>query len=352
MKNNNKNINVIYVCPAEKKPSGGVRIIYRHSEIINNLNKNYSSEVIHLGKKKISKYINSLGKFFKSDYNKYSGWNFNEIEAKKNFRYKWIKNNIKIKNNLKFTKNVDFIILPEIMAHLAEEICIKKKINYALFVQNGYALQATSNYKKLDLAYKKAKFIISYSDNITNCVKTCFPFCANKILKISYSIDYKKFNTSTKKKNIITYMPRKLPEHFDQLYFFLRKRLPKNWLIKKIHNITEEKVYKELLISKIFLAFSRMEGLPLPPVEAAIAGNKVIGYTGEGGKEYWQKPIFTEINNGNILKFTNEILKYTRIKKINKNFSKLKNKIIKKFSPATEFKNIIFMLKKISSIYC
>jgi hypothetical protein len=50
-------------------------------------------------------------------------------------------------------------------------------------------------------------------------------------------------------------MPRKLPEHFDQLYFFLRKRLPKNWLIKKIHNITEEKVYKELLISKIFLAF-------------------------------------------------------------------------------------------------
>lgn len=147
-------------------------------------------------------------------------------------------------------------------------------------------------------------------------------------------------------------MPRKLPEHFDQLYFFLRKRLPKNWLIKKIHNITEEKVYKELLISKIFLAFSRMEGLPLPPVEAAIAGNKVIGYTGEGGKEYWQKPIFTEINNGNILKFTNEILKYTRIKKINKNFSKLKNKIIKKFSPATEFKNIIFMLKKISSMYC
>ena len=46
----------------------------------------------------------------------------------------------------------------------------------------------------------------------------------------------------------------------------------------------------------------------MPPIEAALAGNKVIGYTGEGGKEYWKKPIFTEIPNGNALKFVKEIL--------------------------------------------
>ena len=40
--------------------------------------------------------------------------------------------------------------------------------------------------------------------------------------------------------------------------------------------------------------------LPLPPTEAALAGNQVIGYTGEGGGEYWKKPIFTEIKTGEI----------------------------------------------------
>ena len=38
----------------------------------------------------------------------------------------------------------------------------------------------------------------------------------------------------------------------------------------------------------------------MPPLEAAIAGNKVIGYTGGGGKEYWNKPIFEEIQSGDI----------------------------------------------------
>ena len=34
---------------------------------------------------------------------------------------------------------------------------------------------------------------------------------------------------------------------------------------------------------------SHLEGLDLPPLESAIAENKVIGNTGEGGKEYWKE---------------------------------------------------------------
>ena len=45
----------------------------------------------------------------------------------------------------------------------------------------------------------------------------------------------------------------------------------------------------------------------MPPLEAAIAGNKVIGYTGGGGKEYWIKPIFDEIQPGNIKGFCEKI---------------------------------------------
>ena len=59
-------------------------------------------------------------------------------------------------------------------------------------------------------------------------------------------------------------------------------------------------VSKILNKSKIFLSFSELEGLGIPPIEAALAGNKVIGYTKSLGKEYWKKPIFTNVYNGDI----------------------------------------------------
>ena len=63
----------------------------------------------------------------------------------------------------------------------------------------------------------------------------------------------------------------------------------------------------------------------MPPIEAAITNNKVIGYTGEGGKEIWKKPIFTEIESGNILDFVSKILKNCK-KRNNQNLSKFQKK--------------------------
>ena len=159
------------------------------------------------------------------------------------------------------------------------------------------------------------------------------------------------FDFSIKKIKMITYMPRKLQDHSEHLLFFLKKHLPKSWKIKSIHNLKQKDVYKYLLKSKIFLAFSKLEGLALPPIEAAIAGNKVIGYTGEGGKEYWKEPIFTVIKNGEFLKFTNEIIKFIKKGKNDKKFILGRNKLIESFSPNLERKKIIGMLNKISSFF-
>ena len=50
----------------------------------------------------------------------------------------------------------------------------------------------------------------------------------------------------------------------------------------------KKKLINYLSKSKIFLSFSNLEGIGIPPIEAALAGNKVIGYTGGGGIEYWK----------------------------------------------------------------
>ena len=131
------------------------------------------------------------------------------------------------------------------------------------------------------------------------------------------------------KKNIITYMSRKLPMHSKLVTSFLRTYLPKNWKLKDLNNLSEQKTYKIMKKSKIFLSFSSLEGLGLPPIEAALAGNQIIGYTGEGGKEYWHKPIFTKINSGEKIKKNSLKKNYTDIKKKFSKTNELKN--IKKF---------------------
>ena len=72
-------MNIIYVNITEKKPSGGSKVIYNHSSIINNLKiKNLTSEILHLKKTKISKFKTSLKKIFNTRYLEY-GWNFSDI---------------------------------------------------------------------------------------------------------------------------------------------------------------------------------------------------------------------------------------------------------------------------------
>ena len=83
-----------------------------------------------------------------------------------------------------------------------------------------------------------------------------YPSAKKKIFKVKYSIDSKKFNTQTKKDNLITYMPRKLSKHSELIISFLNNSLPKKWKIKPIHNASEKEVYKILEKPKIYLAFS------------------------------------------------------------------------------------------------
>lgn len=111
----------------------------------------------------------------------------------------------------------------------------------------------------------------------------------------------------------------------------------KNWKIKKIDNLNENKTFKYLLKSKIFLSLSNLEGLGLPPLKAALAGNKVIGYTGEAGKEYWKRPIFKKIYSGDLKKFCKIVLKEIN-NKIKYNDKSLIKKIFYKYSEEYEKK--------------
>ena len=86
-------------------------------------------------------------------------------------------------------------------------------------------------------------------------------------------------------------MSRKLPQHSARVVSLFKVYLP---LMdnKDLNNMSEKEVFKNFYLSKIFMSFNDLEGLGIPPIEAALFKNKVIGYTGEGLNEYWKKTNF------------------------------------------------------------
>lgn len=272
--------NIIFFVGFTNSPIGGVKVIYRHSSILNRLG---SSEIYH-----------HLG--YTSDIN-------------------WFNHDAKIKSDTVLSPENDFVILPESQIfHYWKELK-ELGIPYAIYVQNGYLTAMNINDDELIDAYDSSKFILCISQDTQKVIQCFSPKFSKKIIRLTYSINTDLFKPGIKEKTI-TYMPRKLKGHSDITISILKKRIPSDWSIIAIDNMSEQDVANTLSRSSIFLAFSDMEGLPVPPVEAAFCGNYVIGYTGQGGKEYWNPPEFTEISQGDIVDFVEKTL--SRIQQIEK----------------------------------
>ena len=348
-------VNIIYLLPEMKGASGGAKVIYNHSSILNNLNKNISSKVIFLKKNFLYKLQLSLSKRIKLFDEKFSGWDGKKMKVSQKFKPNkdWYKDEILSGENLNFDKKKDFVIIPEIWAHFATDLkFIEQKINYAIFVQGFYHMNSTNNFLKLKKSYENAKLIITTSKYTVSYLRTMFPKIKKKILKVNLSVDSNKFKIR-KKTNLITYMPRKLPAHSSLLIFYLKNLLPKNWKILSLNNVSENSLAKALSKSKIFLSFSNFEGMGIPPIEAALSGNKVIGYVGGGGFEYWKKPIFIKVENGEIEDFAKKIIRSIKSYKNNWIRDTKKNRIqlSNYYSKESEKESMILLSNKISKFY-
>jgi len=350
-----KKFNIIYLLPEMKGASGGAKVIYNHSSILNQVDKRISSKIVHLKKKFSYKLELSLAKKIKFFEKRYSGWDAKKMKISKKFKPKkdWYEGKIFNSYNLNFDQKKDFIIIPEIWAHFADDLKFKEnKINYAIFVQGFYHMNSTNNFFNLKKSYEGAKLIITTSKYSVSYLKTMFPNFRNKIFKVNLSVDSNKFKIK-KKSNIITYMPRKLPEHSNLLFFYLKNLLPKNWKILPLINVTEKQLIKSLSISKIFLSFSNFEGMGIPPIEAALSGNKVIGYVGGGGSEYWKKPIFTKVENGEIEDFAKKIINSIKFYKTSWITNTKKNRLLlsNSYSKKLEKESLILLSNKILKIF-
>lgn len=265
--------NIYYFCIPENRPTGGIKYLLRHSHLINGMTKYGVASGIHV--------------LYHPD-----------------FEPAW-EQPFTIKRENRFNILTDLVVLPEILVEDVAPNLQKSRLRYTILAQNGfYILRGNADMDRLGALYRGAVSIVSTSEEITATIRGVFRDFRVPIFNVNYAFDRNVFSQHGPKRNIITYMPRKLPDHSRLLRRFLSGRNLRDWTIHPIDGLGEAGVVDLLSSSRIFLSFSEVEGFGLPPVEAALLGNKVIGYTGIGGREYFEPPLFEHIEHGDLLGYS------------------------------------------------
>ena len=275
---------IIYLCPATNSPIGGVKVIVRHAEMIDRLTPPGMTAQIA----------------FPEDAS---------------FTIDWFEHAVSVRRHLNFNPTSDFVVVPEFWAPIFGRQLSDLGVPYGIFVQNGYQLTKNVPRERLDelkAIYGASSLILSISEDATASIDLAFPDIRDRIVALQYSIDTAIFSPRASKTRTITYMPRKLGELAQNVVNFLLLHDLRGWDIVPIDRMTEREVAETLSRSRIFMSFSDLEGVPVPPLEAALCGNLVVGYTGQGGREYWGHPSFREIACGDIRGFVRTVLDATR----------------------------------------
>ena len=284
---------LIWLCHPIKKAVGGVKVIYRQAELVDTL-------LQPLGHQSVVMHPNTWS--FRVQ------WFDSKVSVEHQFfKWRWVGKPSMSRIDGCFDPAQHMVVLPELWARKYGDQLARMGVPYAIYVQNGYYI-SKGEPAVLNAAYAGARCILTISDDASRCVAMAFPGTEDRILRVHYSVDAARFNPHQPKENLITYMPRKLADHSSKVLFFLRNHLPSHWRVQPIDGLNEAGVADLLQRSKIFMSFSHFEGCPLPPLEAALCGNQVIGYTGQGAQEYWLPEVFESVESGNVVGFAQSVL--------------------------------------------
>jgi len=141
----------------------------------------------------------------------------------------------------------------------------------------------------------------------------CNVFSEDAVWNVPVYIDVRYFSYSHQKKKQIAFMPRRLQGDSRALINMLNLRGNlSGFSFVPIDNKTLSETAKIMKESLIFLSFSHREGLGLPPAEAMACGCIVIGYSGNGGDEFFHEDIAFKIADGDVLHYVEIVEQVTQ----------------------------------------
>lgn len=234
-------------------------------------------------------------------------------ENPSNFRPPWFDSDVQVVNDINIVTKDDIVFIHEEAVWAYSEI----KRNNPRHIMINQGAQCTMciehvSYKQTCEIYTSALGVISVSEYINDTLNTFFNiprdrlFCVNNI-NIINSV----FAPGPKRNKITIIQKISSKENIANkmmIKTLTGGRYP-GWEVSVLGDMPQDMLAAEMAASKIFvfLCHDWGEGFGIPPVEAAISGCKVIGYSGLGGRSYYEFPNFTEIEYNDVNRFIQEM---------------------------------------------
>jgi len=266
------NPTVYFLTPDYPKPAGGIKVIYRHVDILN-----------HAG---IRAFV---------------------LHQKTGFRCTWFENSTQIayRRNTKILCG-DILVIPEICVDILDRL--PAPIKYVIFNQ-GIHLTWTptgSNPVKYYDAGNGLRGVVTVSLHSQNMLRFAF---GRDSFRVHVGIDSSIFHPiEGPRQNRLAYMPRRMPKDARLVLEILRSRgMLDGWEVVELDRMSQTEVAAQLRQSKIFLAFTYQEGFGLPAAEAMACGNYVVGYHGFGGQEFFLSDFSAPVATGDVMGFAQAV---------------------------------------------
>ena len=264
------NARIFYLCPDSDIPSGGIRVIYKHVDMLNSAG--FSAAVVH---------------------------------SRPGFACTWFKHQAKIvaAREISLTAS-DVLVVPEYYG--ANLGLLPDAPRLIIFNQNTYktfsAAGAISSWRHYSCSGRIEAMLVVSLDN-EQYARYAFP--GVRVERIRNSIDNQIFYPgSAEPGRRLAVMPRRRAADWNQVRGLLALRdCLAGWDVVEIDGKSEYETAELLRSCAIFLSFSEQEGFGMPPAEAMACGCHVIGFTGLAGREFFYDDISMIVPEGNILQF-------------------------------------------------
>ena len=259
-----------YLCPDTNAPTGGVRVIYRHVDLLNSVG--IPAAVIHV---------------------------------RAGFSCTWFAHETAVMSAADVVLSAaDILVVPEYYGPSLGDL--PAGVRVVIFNQNTYRTfagrGATEAWRSCTRSKNLAAMVVVSRDNAQYAH---YAFPGVRVVCVRDAVDGDLFRPADRPPGrTIGYMPRRRDADARQVLDLLEMRgCTDNWEIVRIEGRTEEQTAAVFRKCSIFLSFSEQEGFGMPPAEAMASGCYVVGFTGLAGREFFEPHICTPVEEGNVLAF-------------------------------------------------
>ena len=261
-------MNIYVLCPDHNRPSGGVRKLYRHVDVLTE-----------------------------------HGWPASILHHRPGFCCTWFDHQTRIQYmpDVALTPS-DYLVVSEVYGPVIHDI--QPGVPKVIFNQGCYLTFHGYSLEKKDddppYLHPDVKAVLVVSEDSRAYLSHVFP--GLWIHRLRYGIEPSLFRYEAQKKRQIAFMPRRNREAVRQVINALNYGgVLQGFDLAAIDDRDERETADMLRESLLFLSFSEAEGFGLPPAEAMACGCVVVGYHGMGGREFFLPQHCFPVPQGDIM---------------------------------------------------